>query len=294
MAGRLTGGTGAPGGTAVPGGAEPPGSGLVATLVRLRFTILSHGSPGLRLARRLCWPLAVAVTWSAVLLAEPGEARHDVLLLVGLAWLLGWTLGPVLASGPGVLRPDFFALLPVGRRRLGAALLAAACVGPGAAATVAATAALGVRAVELSAGTVAVAVLALPPLVLLLVAVSRTVYALTGAAMRSRLGVAVTAVQYGALMASLFVGWLAISATGEGAATLLREGLPGEAAGRLLGFLPTSWPLLAVEAAAEGTVPGPAPTTVSHSAVPSCPSRLQATSPVNRPSTAPANGSSTG
>ncbi|WNF30602.1 hypothetical protein RI138_29340 [Streptomyces sp. C11-1] len=225
----------------------------VEPLVRLKFTILRHSSSGVRLSRVLFWPAAVVATWGAVLLADGADVRHDVLLLVLAIWGVGWMLGPVLASGAGVLRPAFFSLLPVGRRRLGLALLAAACVGYGPAVTVLSLAAPAVHAVDLGGvAALPVALLAVPPLLVFVVALSRTVYALMGSAMGSRLGVTMSAVQYGLLIAGLFTGWLAISSTQQGVAAVVREGLPGERAARVLEVFPTSWPVLAVEAAADG------------------------------------------
>lgn len=234
-----------------PGPTRTAASGVVRTaaaLIRLKFTILGHSSGGVRLSRVLFWPLAVVATWAAVLLADGAGARRDVLLLALALWGLGWALGPVLASGAGVLRPAFFSLLPVGRRRLGLALLAAACVGYGPAVTVLSLAAPA----ALAPAAVPVALLAVAPLFVFVVALSRTVYALMGAAMRSRLGVTMSAVQYAAVIAGSTTGWLALSRTGDGLAGVVREGLPGETAARVFEAFPTSWPVLAVEAAADG------------------------------------------
>ncbi|MEU1279265.1 hypothetical protein [Streptomyces sp. NPDC005805] len=229
------------------------GTGRTArTLVGLKFTVLRHSSQGVRLSRVVFWPLAVLATWGAVVFADGTAVRHDVLLLVFAVWGVGWAIGPVLASGAGVLRPAFFSLLPVGRRRLGLALLAAACVGYGPAVSVLALSSLAVHAALLDPVTVAVALVAVPPLLVLMVAVSRIVYALMGAAMGSRLGVAMSAIQYGALVASLFMGWLAVAGTSRGVAAVIGDGLPGRTAERVLAAFPTSWPVRAVEAAASG------------------------------------------
>ncbi|MFJ1589403.1 hypothetical protein ACIOD0_03995 [Kitasatospora albolonga] len=244
MAGFLTGA----------GGGSPTGFlGIVQPLVRLKFTVLGHSSDGVRLSRVVFWPGAVLATWGAVLSAGGADARRDVLLLVLAVWGVGWMLGPVFASGAGVLRPAFFSLLPVGRRRLGLALLAAACVGYGPAVTVLSLGAVGVHAVDRgSLPVLPVALLAVPPLLVFIVALSRTVYALMGSAMGSRLGVTMSAVQYGLLIAGLFTGWPAVSSTQQGVAAVVRDGLPGGTAARVLEAFPTAWPVLAVEAAAGG------------------------------------------
>ncbi len=82
-----------------------------------------------------------------MLLAGPA-ARSDVLLLVLACWLVGWLVGPILTSGAAVLRPEYFTLLPLPRRRLGFGLLAAVFVGVGAAVTATAVLALVGYAVD--------------------------------------------------------------------------------------------------------------------------------------------------
>lgn len=224
---------------------------MVGDLIRLKFTILGHSTQGLRITRWVVAPLAVLATWTAVLAAGSDDARHDVLLVVLALWGTGWALGPVLTSGAGVLRPEWFAHLPLNRRWLGVALMITVCVGVGPAVTLLSLAVLGAHAYLLSPPSLAVAAVALPLLLVAVVATSRVVYALLGAAMGSRLGVAMSGIQYGALIAGLMVGWVALSAVGEGIAGLVRDGLPDTAA-RVLEALPTSWPVLAVEAGAEG------------------------------------------
>lgn len=224
----------------------------VTALVRLKLTILGHSSEGLRLGRVVFWPLSVLATWAVVVLADGAAARRDVLLLTLAVWGVGWMLGPVLASGAGVLRPAYFSLLPLNRRKLGLALLAAACVGYGPVVSLLSLASTAVHAVDLAPAAVPVALLSVVPTLLFMVALSRIVYALMGSAMGSRLGVAMSSVQYGLLVAALFVGWLAVAGTSEGVVKVVREGLPGRTAARVLEASPTSWPVLAVEAAADG------------------------------------------
>ncbi|MEU6204058.1 hypothetical protein ABZ814_10750 [Micromonospora musae] len=227
---------------------------MVGQLIRLTFTIRRH-SPSLRRTWGIVLGIAaVAATWAALLLARPG-ARSDVLTLVLIGWFVGWLVGPVLASGAAVLRPEYFTLLPLPRRRLAVGLFASAFVGVGGAVTALATPAVighGIRS-----GSALAALVALPGALLFLVlcvAVSRTVYALLGAAMRTHVGVEIAAVQYGLLIATLMVGWLIVSPVLNAVPRLLDEGLPGTAMSTVLSWTPAGWPVRAVEAAGAGDV----------------------------------------
>ncbi|GAA5034129.1 hypothetical protein [Actinopolymorpha pittospori] len=227
---------------------------MVGQLIDLTFAIRRH-SPSLKRTWGLVLGLAAAAaTWAGVLLARP-DARSDVSMLLLVGWFVGWLIGPILASGAAVLRPEYFTLLPVPRRRLAAGLLASAFVGVGGAVTALTMVALvghGVRTSSVVATLVAVPCAVL--FLVLCVAVSRTVYALLGAAMRTHLGVEIAAVQYGLLIATLFVGWLIVSPVVNAVPTFLDEGLPHAAMSAVLGWTPAGWPVQAVEAAAAGDI----------------------------------------
>ncbi|GAA3244019.1 hypothetical protein GCM10017691_49540 [Pseudonocardia petroleophila] len=228
---------------------------MVGTLIRLRFAIQRHTPRGKRLLGLGLGIVAVLLTWGVALLAP---AAGDVLLLVLAGWLAGWVVGPVLSSGASVLRPEYFALLPLDRRRLGAGLLASVFVGVGAAVTAGGTLALVGYATVVAEGPAVVAagaaaVLGAALLLVFVVALSRAVYAVLGAAMRTRLGVEVAAVQYGLLIATLFAGWLLVVPVVGATPAFLREGFAGlPGAAQVLAGLPSGWPLRAVEAAAAG------------------------------------------
>jgi ABC-2 type transport system permease protein len=227
-------------------------AGLIAPLAGLKLSILRHSSPGLRRTGHLLGLAGVAGGWAAAVAAGSDAARRDVLLLLAAGWAVGWLVGPMLASGTGVLRPEFFRLLPERRRRLSLGLLAVSFVGFGPAVSLLTLAALGVHAVALDPVTLLVAVPGLLLLLAFMVTLSRLFFAVVGAAMRSRLGVEVSSVQYGALVASLFVGWLAVGPAQDTALSLVRDGLPDGPLAAALAALPTGWPVHATEAAAAG------------------------------------------
>src|SRR5690606_36945399 len=80
-------------------------------LISLKFAMLRNSSRGLRLAGWVIAAVLVASTWAAGALAANDDVRHSILTLVLALWLVGGMFGPVLMSGAGVLRPDYFSLL---------------------------------------------------------------------------------------------------------------------------------------------------------------------------------------
>ncbi|MGH4016477.1 MAG: hypothetical protein ACRDSL_21615, partial [Pseudonocardiaceae bacterium] len=214
---------------------------MVGELIRLRFAIQRHTLGWKRLLGLVLGVAAAAGTWAGTLLAAAG-ARADVLLLLLAVWLVGWVVGPILTSGASVLRPEYFALLPLDRSRLGAGLLASVFVGVGAAVTTAGMLALVGYAATVGSGprvaaAVAVGLVGAALLVVFTVALSRTVYALIGAAMRSHVGVEIAAIQYGLLVATLFAGWVVVWPLMDLGPPFLRDGFLGLGAGAVTAVL---------------------------------------------------------
>ncbi|MCI2418411.1 hypothetical protein MOQ72_13315 [Saccharopolyspora sp. K220] len=225
---------------------------MVGELIRLRFAVQRHTLPWKRRLGGALGVLAAAATWAAVAISSAG-ARSDVITFVLLIWLVGWLVGPILTSGASVLRPEYFSLLPLPPRRLGLGLLASVFVGVGGVVTaLALTAIIGhaLLAAALLAVVVAVVVTAL--YLVLVISLSRIAYALLGAAMRTRLGVEIAAIQYGLLLSSLFAGWLIIWPVLSSMPGFLRDGFGSAPAGAVLGWTPAGWPIRAVDAAANG------------------------------------------
>ncbi|MHA6627610.1 hypothetical protein ACU61A_19400 [Pseudonocardia sichuanensis] len=232
---------------------------MVGDLIRLKLAIQRHTLSWKRVLGLVLGLAAAAATWAAVLVAGP-DGRADVMTLVLAGWLVGWLVGPILTSGAAVLRPEYFTLLPLPRRTLGLGLLASVFVGVGAAVTAAAVLALVGHALLVASGpalvaAVGTAIVGAAALLVLLVALSRTVYALLGAAMRTRMGVEIAAVQYGLLIATMFTGWMIVSPLVGAVPVFLRDGLAGSPASAVLAWSPVGWPVRAVEAVAAGHYP---------------------------------------
>lgn len=225
---------------------------MVRRLIPLAFAIRRHSPTGKRVGGAVLGAVAAGLTWFVVLAAED-RARPDVYAMAMFAWLVGWTVGPLLTSAAPPLRPEYFRLLPLPGRRLGVGLLAASYVGVGPVVTLAATASTVGLAVVSGAGWVAVLLAGCAALALtaLMVAWSRVVHRALGAALSTRIGTEIAGVQYGLLLAGLFAGWVVVSPALEQLPRLREEGLAGAAGlSHVVGLAPTSWGSQAVDAVA--------------------------------------------
>lgn len=221
-------------------------------LISLKFAMLRNSSAGLRRAGWVIGALLVVATWAGAALAADTAIRHHVLTLVFAMWLVGGMFGPVLMSGAGVLRADYFALLPLSRSQLGRGLLTTVYVGVAATYVLLAFLAVSWHAAVLDPGTIIVAVVGSLLTWVLVIALSRLVYGALGAAMRTRLGIEIAGVQWGIILAAMFAGWMIVSVAFQSIPQLLQTGLPAGPITAVLDALPTSWTVLAVEAATVG------------------------------------------
>lgn len=221
-------------------------------LISLKFTLLRNSSKGLRLTGWILGAGLVSGTWLAAVLASGDDVRGSVLSLAFAGWVLGAAIGPVLLSGSGVLRPDYFALLPLDRWTLSRGLLASVFVSIASAYVLLALLAAGMHAVLLDPATLVIVLVGAPLTWILAVTAARLVYGLLGAAMRSRIGVEIAGIQFGLFFAAMFTGWMVVQAAVQNIPALVRDGLPPGPITVVLDALPSSWHLLAVERAAAG------------------------------------------
>lgn len=219
-------------------------------MISLKFALLRNGSRGLRIAGWIVGAALTAGTWVLVLLAQD-EARHHVVTLAVAAWCAIAAVGPVLMSGAGILRPHYFALLPLHRGEIGRGLLLSVFVSVPSAYMLIALLVVTVPAAG-DPASIAIAVLGAIVGWILAVTVSRLVYGLLGAAMLSRIGIEIAAIQFGLMFASMFTGWMIVQLAIQSVPQLLTTGLPEGPIPVVLDALPSSWPLLAAEAAQRG------------------------------------------
>lgn len=220
-------------------------------LISLKSTLLRNSSKGLRIAGWAIGAVLVAATWLAAVVAADDDVRGAVLALAFAGWVVGTALGPVLLSGSGVLRPDYFSLLPIDRWTLSRGLLTSVFVSIASGFVLLALLSASVHAVLLEPVTLVVVLLGAPLTWIFAVTLSRLVYGLLGAAMRSKIGVEIAGIQFGLMFAVMFTGWMVVQAAAQTVPALLRAGLPGPITA-VLDAVPSSWPLLAVEQAASG------------------------------------------
>lgn len=225
---------------------------MVGVLISMKFAMLRHSPRGMRITGWVVGALLVLGTWASGIGAADG-VRSEVVMLLLVLWLVGAAFGPVTMSGAGVLRPEFFALLPLDRRRLALGLLVSTF--PGVASGYVLLASLVVLAPAVASDAPAAAVpVALVGGVLtwvLMMTLSRVVYSLLGAAMRTRLGVEISAMQFGLAIGSMFAGWIAVSQAFVTIPSLLRSGVEEDVAAALT-WMPSSWAVNAVDAAGSG------------------------------------------
>jgi ABC-2 type transport system permease protein len=221
-------------------------------MISLKFAILRNTSAGLRRAGWIAGAVLVIATWVAAVIAPTDQVRHSVLALVFAVWAVGGMVGPVLTSGAGVLRAEYFTLLPLGRAAVARALLVSNFVSIAAGFVLLALLASVWHAAALDPLTIVLAVLGAALSWVFVITLSRLVYGLLGAAMRSRLGIEIAGVQWGILLAAMFAGWMIVSVAITSIPALLVQGLPVGPITQVLDAIPTSWPLLAIEAGAAG------------------------------------------
>ncbi|WP_017588980.1 hypothetical protein [Nocardiopsis ganjiahuensis] len=224
---------------------------MVELLIRLKFTLGRHTTGATRWFSLSLILLGAGLTWYLTVTAASAEVRSSLLMLVLAVWAGGWVLGPTITNGVGVLRSQYFTLLPLDRNRVGAGLLVTMFIGAGALFTLVATSALAWHAWASDAAALFLGLLGMLLLVVFMVSLSRLVFRALGAAMHSRLGMEIASLQWGLIVAGLFFGWVAVQPALAAVGSLSEFGLQGTAV-TVLSVLPTSWPVLAVDAAVAG------------------------------------------
>jgi ABC-2 type transport system permease protein len=217
----------------------------------MKLAVLRHSTTDAKMALSgLGWTagICLAVTTVALAFFDFSHPRllMDLLAVTFALWALGWMVGPIFAGEPA-LNGEHFHRQPIPRRTLAMGLLAAALVAVTTAITLAAFGALVVFAARLNWVAVVVSVPAVVLLLLLVVLLSRVVTLLFRSLARSRVGGAVTATVTAAMVSLCSFSWVLLI----GVYLLLEYGFP-PAFSTVVRALPSSWGLLAVEAAGRG------------------------------------------
>ncbi|MGW5876580.1 hypothetical protein ACWFMI_08505 [Nocardiopsis terrae] len=227
---------------------------MVGVMIRMKLAILRNGSSTRRLVGGAVG-LALAVLTVLVSVLAPLESAVSLLAAVLGVWLVCWVAGPSSGSGGDEsLRPEYFALEPVPLRTVMAGLLASSFVGVTVPVTAVASLSLFTLAIRFGLFAALVAVVAIPLTTIVVVLCSRVFTAMVGAAMRTRIGIEISAIQSAAVLAagfSVFMIYQAVSQHTDVFALLWNEGVAAPYSTVALA-LPSGWGVLAVRAAGEG------------------------------------------
>ena len=226
---------------------------MVGVLIRMKLVLLRNSMTGGRAAGMVIGGLsglvlAAGTIWLSIALPAHSSALMDILALLYTMWLLGWILGPILVGGQSVLRPEHFTLLPIPRLRLALGLLGAAFINIGTGVTLLAFVSLIVFAAQFGIGPGFVAVPAVFLQLLFVLLLSRVVVSLFRAIVQSRIGGAIAGIVLAAILFVLQGQWVVIVAISESG--VLGKGLSASIS-TLVRALPSSWGLVAVQAAAQ-------------------------------------------
>ncbi|WP_031070791.1 hypothetical protein [Streptomyces sp. NRRL S-118] len=224
---------------------------MVGVLIRMKLAVLRHSTSDTKMALSgLGWAAGSCLAVTTVILAfldfSQPRMLTDVLAVTFALWALGWIVGPIFAGEPA-LNGEHFHRQPIPRRTLTTGLLAAALVSVTTAITVLALGATIAFAARLSWQAVVVSVPAVVLPLLFMVILSRVVTLLFRALARSRIGGAITATVTAAIVSLCSFSWVLFI----GVYLLLEYGFP-PAFSTVVRALPSSWGLLAVEAAGRG------------------------------------------
>ncbi|MEZ7125452.1 hypothetical protein ACBR40_08940 [Nonomuraea sp. AD125B] len=227
---------------------------MVGVLIRMKLAVLRHSrTDATRALNGLGYGVGICLAVTTVVLAfldfSHPRLLMDLLAVTFALWALGWVAGPIFAGEPP-LNGEHFHRQPVPRRTLAMGLLAAALAAVTTAVTLLAFGALIVFAARLSWVAVVVSVPAVVLLLLLVVLLSRVVTLLFRMLAKSRLGGVVTATVTAAMVSLSSFSWILII----GVSLLLEYGFP-PAFSMVVRSLPSSWSLIAVEAAGRGDWP---------------------------------------
>jgi len=225
---------------------------VVGVLIRMKLAVLRRSMSGQRAASMLAGGsigLVLAVGTLLVGFSSFGSPDTEVavLSLLLMVWTLGWLFGPMLTGGDAVLRLEYFTLLPIRPRRLAAGMVGAGFVGITPVVALVAFAVLVVYGAHL--GLVA-ALVAIPALLLQLwfvVVLSKAGMQALGRLVRSRFGWELSSLVVGFVLGLQNTGWMDI-----GLAIRTFSGGWADGGGVILRILPSSWAVLAVEAAGRG------------------------------------------
>ncbi|MGH0827140.1 MULTISPECIES: hypothetical protein [Bacillus] len=222
---------------------------MVSVLIRMKLSFLKNSmNSGKAVLFIITGIVGLLIAIGTILLFSfyPTEhnVSHSILYITFALWTVGWVLGPIIAGGDGILRPEYFALLPFTSYKLARALLVVAFIGLGPIVSLIAFIGLFIYAARVSLTATIVAVPAIILQLIFVVLLSKVVVSIIGETLKSRIGMEVGAMLFGFIIAFLNVGWYVLPAINK--MTLSDS--------TLLYMFPSSWAMLAVEYAIQSNL----------------------------------------
>ncbi|MGG3670577.1 hypothetical protein ABES96_05000 [Bacillus nitratireducens] len=215
---------------------------MVSVLIRMKLSILKNSmNSGKAVLLTIIGIVGLLIAIGTIVLFSFYPTEHNVsksiLYVVFALWTVGWILGPILSGGDGMLRPEYFALLPLTSFKLARALFVVAFIGLGPLVSLIAFVGLLIYTARVSLYATIVAVPAITLQLIFVVLLSKVVASIIGETMKSRIGMELGAMLFGFIIAFLNVGWYALPAING---ITLNEPT-------FLYMFPSSWAILAVE-----------------------------------------------
>jgi ABC-2 type transport system permease protein len=206
------------------------------TMASMKLAVLRHSYRGRRgQTAGLGAALGGLLAAGTAFLGLGTAGGPEVLAAAYAVWMLGWIAGPVfMGGGDETLRPEYFSMLGLPRRRLAQGLFAAAFVGVSPLVSLVALLGLPIAGARLGVLNALVALPAAALQLAVFVLASRVVVAIVGLALRSRAGALGSGLVNGLILAALGQCWVFFVALGV-------SGIPPA-----VWYLPSSWGVLAV------------------------------------------------
>ncbi|PHG09373.1 hypothetical protein [Bacillus toyonensis] len=219
---------------------------MVNVLIQMKLSILKHSmNRGRAVLFIMTGLVGLLLAIGTILLFSfyPTEQTisKSILYVTFAIWTLGWIIGPMLTGGDGILRPEYFVLLPLNSYKLARMLLGVTFIGVGPLVSLLAFIGLLIYAARISIYAIIVAVPAIILQLVFVVLLSKVIVSIMSEAMKSRVGMEMGAMFIGFIIAFLNVGWYALPVINR---IIFNDTV-------LLYMMPSSWTILAVEYASQ-------------------------------------------
>lgn len=221
---------------------------MVGIMIQMSLSAQRHSLKG----NGLFWPVVgIALATGTILLSMISVSSPlilgDVLTAAFAAWMLILAFAPLFGNGGGGIRAEHFALLPISPRQLALGLLGIAMVRSGPVIALIAFSALIIYGFQLSLIAGLISILAVFLQFLFIVLLARVIHSVMGAAMQTRLGMELVALQFSVFFALVSVGWFVMQPLFTQMELVLSEGWP-PLLSTIFHALPSGWGLVAVDA----------------------------------------------